>query len=158
MAEPREESRLDQRRFPAARGTVDQPDLEASVGVDLLDPALPELDAVRQSVSIARAGQEFQEEVGIMFIERSQPSWHNLDRPMAGIGLPGCGGSPSTSWRSSTRSQTPLRADAGDGPAEINAYSRFETSAFTRAVTKLSRAFKRRKRALNGWGCRALQA
>ena len=91
LAEPGQKSRLDQRRLAAARGAVDQPDLESQVGVDLLDLALPELDAVRQSVPIPRTGQEFQEEVGIMLIERSQPSWDDLDRSLVGVGLPGGG-------------------------------------------------------------------
>ena len=91
LAEPGQESRLDQRRLAAARGTVDQPDLEGQVGVDLLDLPLPELDAVRQSVPVPRSGKQFQEEVGIMLIERSQPSRDDLDRPLVGVGLPGCG-------------------------------------------------------------------
>ena len=39
LAEPGQQPRLDQRRLAAARGTVDQPDLERQVGVGLLDPA-----------------------------------------------------------------------------------------------------------------------
>ena len=57
LAEPGQESRLDQRRLAATRGTVDQPHLEGQVGVDLLDLALPESDAVRQSVPVPRTGQ-----------------------------------------------------------------------------------------------------
>ena len=71
LAEPGQKSRLDQRRLATARGAVDQPDLERQVGVDLLDLPLPESDAVRQSVSIPRSRKQFQEEVGIMLIERS---------------------------------------------------------------------------------------
>ncbi len=89
LAEPGQKSRLDQRRLATARGTVDQPDLERQVGVDLLDLALPELDAVGQSVSIPRSRQQFQEEIGVMLIERSQPSGDDLDRSMVGVGLPG---------------------------------------------------------------------
>ena len=91
LAEPGQKSRLDQRRLAAARGTVDQPDLEGQVGVDLLDLALPESDAVRQSVPVPRSGKQFQEEVGIMLIERSQPLGDDLDRSLVGVGLPGCG-------------------------------------------------------------------
>ena len=91
LAEPGQKSRLHQRRLAAARGTVDQPDLESQVGVDLLDLPLPELDAVGQSVPVPRSGKQFQEEVGIMLIEGSQPSWDDLDRSLVGVGLPGCG-------------------------------------------------------------------
>ena len=91
LAEPGQKSRLDQRRLAAARGTVDQPDLESQVGVDLLDLSLPESDAVGQSIPVPRSGQQFQEEVGIMLIEGSQPSWDDLDRSLVGVGLPGCG-------------------------------------------------------------------
>ena len=82
LAEPGQKSRLDERRLPAARGTVDQPDLEGQVGVDLLDLSLPESDAVGQSIPIPRSGKQFQEEVGIMLIKRSQPSWDDLDRSL----------------------------------------------------------------------------
>ena len=89
--QPGQKPRLDQRRLPATRGTVDQPDPESQVGVDLLDLSLPESDALRQSVSISRSGQEFQEEVGIVLIERSQTFGDDLDRSMVGVGLPGRG-------------------------------------------------------------------
>ena len=91
LAEPGQESRLDQRRLAATRGTVDQPHLESQVGVDLLDLSLPESDAVRQSIPVPRSGKQFQEEVGIMFIEGSQPLRDDLDRSLVGVGLPGCG-------------------------------------------------------------------
>src|SRR6516165_9799434 len=91
LAQPGQESRLDQRRFPAARGAVDQTDLERPVGVDWLDPSLPELEAVRQSVAIPRSGEQFHEEVGIMLIERAQPSRDDLDRGQVRIGLAGWG-------------------------------------------------------------------
>ena len=91
LAQPGQESRLDQRRLAAARGTVDQPHLESQVGVDLLDLSLPESDAVRQSVPVPRSGKQFQEEVGIMLIEGSQPLRDDLDRSLVGVGLPGSG-------------------------------------------------------------------
>ena len=73
LAQPGQQSRLDQRRLAAARGTVDQPDPEGQVGVDLLDPALPEPDALGQSVPVPRSGEQFQEEVGVVLVEGSQP-------------------------------------------------------------------------------------
>ena len=43
----------------------------------------PQIRCLRSS------GQEFQEEVGIMLIEGSQPLRHDLDRSLVGVGLPG---------------------------------------------------------------------
>ncbi len=42
--------------FRSPTGTVDQPDLEGQVGVDLLDLSLPESDAVRQSIPVRGPG------------------------------------------------------------------------------------------------------
>ena len=89
LAQPGQQSCLDQRRLPAARGTVDQPDPEGLVGIDLLDLSLPEPDALGQSVPVPRSGQQFQEEVGIVLIEGSQPLRHDLDRSLIGVGLSG---------------------------------------------------------------------
>ena len=97
LAETGQESRLDQRRLAAARGTVDQPHLESQVGVDLLDLALPESDAVGQSVPVPRSGKQFQEEVGIMLVEGSQPLRDDLDRSLVGVGLPEVDGSGADS-------------------------------------------------------------
>ena len=62
---------------------------ERQVGVDLLDLALPESDALGQSLPIPRSGKQFQKELGIVLIKRSQPSGDDLDRPTIGVGLPG---------------------------------------------------------------------
>ncbi len=91
LRQPGQQSRLYQRRLAATRGTVDQPDPERQVGVDLLDLSLPEPDAVRQSIPVPRSGKQFQEEVGIMLVEGSQPFGHDLDRSLVGVGLPGGG-------------------------------------------------------------------
>ena len=91
LSQPGQKSRLHQRRLAATRGTVDQPHLEGQVGIDLLDLSLPESDAVRQSVPVPRSGKQFQEEVGIMLIEGSQPFRDDLDRSLVGVGLSGGG-------------------------------------------------------------------
>ena len=91
LAQPGQKPRLDQRRLAATRGTVDQPHLERQVGVDLLDLSLPEPDAVGQTIPVPRSGKQFQEEVGIMLVEGSQPLRDDLDRSLVGVGLPGCG-------------------------------------------------------------------
>ena len=88
LCQPGQKSRLDQRRLSATRGTVDQPHLEGQVGVDLLDLSFPESDALRQSVPVPRSGKQFQEEVGILLIEGSQPLRHDPDRSLVGVGLP----------------------------------------------------------------------
>ncbi len=71
LAQPGQEAGLDQRRLAATRRAVDQSDLEGQVGVDPLDLPLPELDAIRQAIPVSRSGKQFQEEVGIMGVERS---------------------------------------------------------------------------------------
>src|SRR5208283_1966590 len=55
-----------------------------------LDLSLPEPDAVGQPVSITRAGKQFEEEVGILFIEGSQSLGDDLERSLVRVGLPGC--------------------------------------------------------------------
>ena len=90
LAQPGQQSRLDQRRLCRNPRAVDQPNLESQVGVDLLDLSLPESDAVGQSIPVPRSGKQFQEEVGIMLIERSQPLGDDLDRSLVRVGLPGC--------------------------------------------------------------------
>ena len=91
LAQPGQQSRLDQRDFAATRWAVDQPHPERLVGIDLLDLSLPEPDALGQSIPVPRSGKQFQEEVGIVLIEGSQPLRHDLDRSLIGVGLPGGG-------------------------------------------------------------------
>ena len=91
LRQPGQKSRLDQRRLAATRGTVDQTHPKRLVGVDLLDLSLPEPDAVGQSIPVPRSGKQFQEEVGIMLVEGSQPFGDDLDRSLVGVGLPGSG-------------------------------------------------------------------
>ena len=64
---------LNQRRFPAAARSVDQSDRERLVGVPFFDLGFPEADAVGQSLAVARAGQQLQEEVGVVTVEGTQP-------------------------------------------------------------------------------------
>ena len=91
LAQPGQQPRLDQRRLAAARGPVDQPDPEGRVGVGLLDPGLPEPEALGQAVPVPRAGQQFEEEVGVVLVEGPQPLRDDLDRPPVGVGLSGGG-------------------------------------------------------------------
>ena len=79
LGQPGQQPRLDQRRLAAARGTVDQADPEGGVGVGRLDPGLPEPEALGQAVAIAGAGQELEEEVGVVLVERPQPLGDDLD-------------------------------------------------------------------------------
>ena len=80
LGQPGQQARLDQRRLAAARGTVDQADPEGLVRVGRLDPGLPEPDALGQAVAVARAGQQLQEEVGVVLVERPQSLGDDLDR------------------------------------------------------------------------------
>ena len=80
LGQPGQQPRLDQRRLAAARGAVDQADLEGGVGVGRLDPGLPEPEALGQAVAVARAGQELEEEVGVVLVERPQALGDDLDR------------------------------------------------------------------------------
>ena len=82
VGQPRQQARLHQRRFAAARWPVDQAHGERVVGVRFLDAGLPEADAVGQAVPVARAGQQFEEEVGIVGIEGPQALRHDLDGPL----------------------------------------------------------------------------
>ena len=65
LRESWQKSRLDQRRFAATRWAVDQSDRERVVGIGFFDPRLPEPQAVRQTLAIAGARQQFQKEVGV---------------------------------------------------------------------------------------------
>ena len=87
LTETGQETRLEQRRLPATRGTVDQPNLESQVGVNLLDRSLPESDAVRQPIPVPRSGKQFEEEVSIMLIEGSQPFRDDPMRSPVGAGF-----------------------------------------------------------------------
>ena len=80
LAQPGQQPRLHQRRLAAARGTVDQADPEGRVGVGRLDPGLPEPEALGQAVAVARAGQQLQEEVGVVLVEGPQSLGDDLDR------------------------------------------------------------------------------
>ena len=57
------------------------------VGVDPFHPSLPEPDALGQSIPVPRSGQQFEEEVGIVFIERAKTLGHDLDRALIGVRL-----------------------------------------------------------------------
>ncbi len=80
----RQESGLDQRRLAAARRAINQTDTKRLFGIGLLDPLLPEVNALGESVPVARTRQEFQEKIGVVGIERPQPFGHDLDRAAAG--------------------------------------------------------------------------
>ena len=79
MRKPGQQSRLHQRRLAAAGRSVDQPHRKGPVGVHFLDAVLPETDAVGQPFPIPSPGQQFQEEIGILRIERPQPFRNDLD-------------------------------------------------------------------------------
>ena len=51
---------------------IDQAHAERAVRARLLEPRLPEANAVGQTVSIARSGQQFEEEIGILGIKGTQ--------------------------------------------------------------------------------------
>ena len=70
---------LHQRRLAAARWPVDQPDGKRLVGVALLDLCLPKANAFGQAVAVARAGEQLEEEVGIVGIERPQTFGNDLN-------------------------------------------------------------------------------
>ena len=80
LGEAGKQPRLHQRRLAATRGTIDQTDPEGGICVGRLDPGLPEPEALGQAIAIARAGQELQEEVGIVLVERPQSLGDDLDR------------------------------------------------------------------------------
>ena len=98
LAQPGQQPRLDQRRLAAARRAVDQADAERRVGVGRLDPGLPEPEALGQAVAVARAGQQLEEEVGVVLVERPQPLGDDLDGPAVGVGPPGVVGTGVASW------------------------------------------------------------
>ena len=91
FSKPWKKSRFHQRRLPTTRRSVDQPQPERQVGVDLLDLSFPKPNAVRQTISVTWSGKQFQEEVGILLIEGPQPFGDDLDRSLIRIGLPGVG-------------------------------------------------------------------
>ena len=80
VGQARQQPRLHQRRLAAAGWPVDQAHRERVVGVRFFDAGLPEPNAVGQSVPITRAGQQFEEEVGIVGVEGPQAFRHDLDR------------------------------------------------------------------------------
>ena len=86
LGQPGQQARLDQRRLAAARRAVDQPDLERGVGVGRFDPGLPEPEALGQAVAVAGAGQQLEEEVGVVLVERPQPLGDDLDGRPVGVG------------------------------------------------------------------------
>ena len=88
LLQPGQQPRLDQRRLAAARGAVDQADLEGGVGVGRLDAGLPEPERIGQAVAVAGAGEELEEEVGVVLVERPQPLGDDLDGGAAvGVGV-----------------------------------------------------------------------
>ena len=82
----RKQACLDQRRFPAATGAVEQADGKSPVWIGLLDAFLPEADAIGQAVAVARAGQQFEKKIGIFRIERPQTLGNDANRPALGVG------------------------------------------------------------------------
>ena len=80
VGEPRQQSRLDQRRLAAARRSVDQADREGIVGIRLFDASLPEPEAVGQSIAVARAGSSSR---------KKSASWASKDRKPFGTILMG---------------------------------------------------------------------
>ena len=89
LAQPGQKSRLDQRatcRIPRDRRSA--PPGRSGRGRSARS-SLPEPDAVGQTVPVPWSGQQFQEEVGIMLVEGSQPFRDDLDRSLVGVGLPG---------------------------------------------------------------------
>ena len=85
--QPRQQPRFDQRRFAAARRAVDQSNRKRLVRIGLLDTRLPEPDAVGQPIPVSWPGQQFQEEVGILGIERPQAFRDDLDCLAVGEGV-----------------------------------------------------------------------
>ena len=133
LAQPGQQARLDQRRLAAARGAVDQPDLEGGVGVGGFDPGLPEPEALGQAVAVAGAGQELQEEVGVVAVERPQALGDDLDgrgrRSRAARG----GGAVASAGRARRRATAP-GAVAGS-PDAASAWRKCRrSSARSRAV------------------------
>ncbi len=78
IGQSRQQPGLDQRRFAAAAGTVDHPHRELAVRAGL-DAVLPEAQAFREAVLIARAGEQIQEEPGVVGVERSQALGNHRD-------------------------------------------------------------------------------
>ena len=75
------------RRLATAGGSVHHAHGKRRVGVHLLDARLPETDRVRQSLAITRTGQQFQEEVLVLLVERAQPLGNNPQRRLrTGVG------------------------------------------------------------------------
>ena len=108
--QPRQEPRLDQRRLAAARGAVDQPHLEGGVGIGRFDPRLPEPQALGQAVSVAGVGEQFEEEIGVVAIERPQALGDDLDGRCARVRMHGAGTGGVASW------VEPCGGKTGPGP------------------------------------------
>ncbi len=115
VGQPGQQARLHQRRLAAARWPVDQAHGERVVGVRLLDAGLPEANAVGQSVPVARAGQQFEEEVGIVGVEGPQALRHDLDGlagPRSASAADVANRSRCRRWRSCRRRRAPANAAA----------------------------------------------
>lgn len=84
FGQSREQSCLDQRRLAATRRAVEQPHGERVVRVRLLNARLPEAQAVRQAVAVARPGQQIEEEVGVARVEGTQSLGHDAQRARIG--------------------------------------------------------------------------
>src|ERR1700730_7075675 len=77
----RQQAGSHQRRLAAAGRAVNQTDLERAFPIRLFDASFPESNAVGESLSVTWAGQQVQEEFGIMGIEAPQPfgyDWGSL--------------------------------------------------------------------------------
>ena len=79
-AQQRQQPRLDHRRLAASRGPVDQPDAEGLVRIGRLDPRLPESEPVREPVAVPRAGQQLEEELGVVLVEGAEALRDDPDR------------------------------------------------------------------------------
>jgi len=84
--EPGQEPGLDQRRLAAARWAVDQADTKSLVGIRCFDPPFPEPEALGQAVAVARTGQELEEKMGVVLVERPQALGDDLDGRVIGVG------------------------------------------------------------------------
>src|SRR5262249_34525719 len=80
VGQPRQRARLHQRRLAATRRAVEQSHREGALGIGFFDAPLPEAEAVGQTLAVPRAGQQLQEEIGIVGVERTQPLRDDPDR------------------------------------------------------------------------------
>ena len=85
FSQARQEPRLDQRRFTAPGRTINHPHTKRLVRVSRLDPRLPKPQSVRQPLSVARTGQQFEEEVGVVLVERAESLGNDPQRPGGSI-------------------------------------------------------------------------